>query len=1108
MKNTDMEKKSTYVDELTRLYNRQYLEEKQTQKVRALVAHGTPFSIAIVDIDHFKEINDTYGHMKGDEVLSEFAQFLRRELRKSDTIIRYGGDEFVCIMSKTMRQDAEWIYRRIVKACRNKQFSGLQLTLSAGIAAYPEDGKTLHNLLKVADGALYAAKRRGRDQIHMVEKKAIELPIKHLVNRDNEKEALKTALAHDGEHVAIVIVRGCVGVGKTRLVRDVLDNIHGREIIWADCLLMAEGISYYPIREAIRYRITRRSIDMFTVISWMYRYEVAKIIPEMSETITEDISEKESMVDKYRLFEGIRRILQAGDFPKTMVIDNIQWIDKASLEVVEYLVRSLERFTFVFIHRSEETNDSIDTFMKRIKGTDYGQDIALTAFGQSDIQECICAILGEEPSDKLTEYVTEESAGIPYYIEEIMRGLYHNHYLVIEDGAWQFKQPHKEIVPKSLEDIALRKYRSVSKKSQDVLDIASVIGWFDLEIIQQMAELDETELVDLLKTMAGFGLVKYKGDHFEFTEEISRNAIYKKCVEGIKGMTLHKQIAERLEQQYESDEKNIVRQLAHHYYHAHDKNKGIQYCILAGDMSKAKYAHEEAARDYTCALELLGDDREERAVSRKIDCLLKRAYALCAMGDPEAALKDLADGLKYARDRADTKRQADILAKRASVYHDTSRNKEAISEAGKSRKLYEQINDVKGIAGALITVAFSHLVLTEPDKAIEKFTEALQMYENTGDRSEQSRILNHLGNVYFTLGDFERALDFYEKALKMAHETDDTLGIGMASGSIGIVCSNLGEYQRALTSYEQALAIMMEIGHRRQEAVTRANIAIIHDELGDYNTSLQYHKAALKIAIEMGYTRGEALYRSNMSSIYGKLGQHHTALNLLEDSLEIAHQIGFRLLEAHILSNIGHVYYLLGNYSRAFEHSRQAEELIQKIHVDREVFYNALVLAELHMVVNETERAKQYIDSAHEIASRLQSKRMLFHVQTQLCDYYLTVHEYDLYKDTMQQLRATVKTPLTAPKEGIINLLSGRYYLQVGKASKARTMLGRALKVFRDLGEQLNIGEVHYYRGMLEHKKGDLRKAKRNFEKALSIFDSIGAKAWSEKGHKALDNIQ
>lgn len=1099
-----MEKRSVYIDELTRLYNRQYLEDKQAQKIRALVAHSTPFSIAIVDIDHFKTINDMHGHTKGDDVLKEFAQFLKRELRNSDVVIRYGGDEFVCVMSKTMRHDAEWIYRRIAKACRNKQFSGLRVTLSAGIAAYPEDGKTLHSLLKVADGALDTAKRQGRDQVRMTEKKEIVLPLKNLIDRTQEKRTLEKVATHVRKGVAIARVQGCVGVGKTRLVQDVLDSVRNREIIWADCMRM-DVISYYAIREAIMYRMKRHRVDVCTAVPRVYRYELAKIIPEMIETNTEEISDRERMVDKYRLFEGIRRFFQTGDLPQTLVIDNIQWIDRASLDVVGYLVRTLEKSSFVFIQRSDEVSDPIDTFMKSLESADNVYDITLTALEESDIQECIRAILGEEPSEKLTAYVTEESGGIPYYVEEIMRGLYYNHYLFVENGAWQFKQPHKEVVSKNLEDIAIRKYRSVSKKSQDLLEIASAIGWFDLEIMQQMIDVDEPELVNLLKTMVGFGLVKYKGDRFEFTEEVSRNAIYKQCVGGVKAMVLHRQIAEQLEV---GDGKNVVQQLAYHYYHAHDTRKGVQFCMCAAAMLQEQYAHEEAARTYTWALELLGDNRDARAVAMKIDCLLGKARALCATGDYSAALKDLADSLKYARSSSDTGKQATVLAQRASVYYDTSRHKEAIAEAGKSRKLYEQIHDVKGIAGALTTAAFSHLLLTQPEKAIEIFTEVRQMYETIGDMSEQSKILNHLGHVYFTLGDYKRALDYHEKALSMAHETSDQLAVGTASGSIGIVCSELGEYQRALTSYERALAIMVEIGHRRQDAVTRANIAIVHDELGDYNTSLKYHRAALKIAIEMGNKRGEAVYRSNMGSVYGKLGQNRTALNLLEDSLEIAHQIGFRLLEAHILSDIGHVHYLLGDYTQAFTYARQAEEHVEKIQTDKEVFHNALILAELHMAVNETEKAKQYMDSAYEIARRLQSKRMLFGVQTQLCDYYLTVRDYDQYKDTIKHLRVTVKDSSSAPKEGILDLLSGRYYVQTSRASKARALLNRSLKIFQDLGEQSNVGEVYYYRAILERDKGDVQKAQKHITKAIDIFESTGARAWNDRARTLHESLQ
>ena len=113
-----MSTKSPYIDELSGVHNRRYLKEKQEAEIATYIEHSIPFSVVMIDIDHFKEINDTYGHLKGDEIIRGFAGFLTESLRKSDTVIRYGGDEFMCIMPKAMRQDAEWIYRRIQNNAR------------------------------------------------------------------------------------------------------------------------------------------------------------------------------------------------------------------------------------------------------------------------------------------------------------------------------------------------------------------------------------------------------------------------------------------------------------------------------------------------------------------------------------------------------------------------------------------------------------------------------------------------------------------------------------------------------------------------------------------------------------------------------------------------------------------------------------------------------------------------------------------------------------------------------------------------------------------------------------------------------------------------------
>jgi len=118
-----MNSQTSYGDELWGVYNRRYLKEKQEEEIKTFISKNSPLSLVIVDIDHFKEVDDTYGHLKGDEIIKEFAQFLKNTLRSSDTIIRCGGDEFVCVMPKTTRKDVEWIYRRILKRCKEQRFN-------------------------------------------------------------------------------------------------------------------------------------------------------------------------------------------------------------------------------------------------------------------------------------------------------------------------------------------------------------------------------------------------------------------------------------------------------------------------------------------------------------------------------------------------------------------------------------------------------------------------------------------------------------------------------------------------------------------------------------------------------------------------------------------------------------------------------------------------------------------------------------------------------------------------------------------------------------------------------------------------------------------------
>jgi len=157
-------------DGLTGLFNRHFMESALERELHRAARQGTPLAVMMLDVDHFKVLNDTFGHEAGDVVLREVADSFRRALRDEDIICRYGGEEFVVIMpdatEETAVRRAEMI-RKVVSEIR-MHFRGELLgsvTVSVGIAMYPDAGKDGGNLIRLADGALYRAKHAGRNQV-------------------------------------------------------------------------------------------------------------------------------------------------------------------------------------------------------------------------------------------------------------------------------------------------------------------------------------------------------------------------------------------------------------------------------------------------------------------------------------------------------------------------------------------------------------------------------------------------------------------------------------------------------------------------------------------------------------------------------------------------------------------------------------------------------------------------------------------------------------------------------------------------------------------------------------------------------------------------------
>ncbi|MBI4734415.1 MAG: GGDEF domain-containing protein [Rubrobacteridae bacterium] len=170
--NLCLAKEEAETDGLTKLYNRKSIEERFTAELDKAKSEGNPLSVLMADLDHFKTVNDTYGHKAGDEVLKIFAETLRSSTRSDDVPARYGGEEFIIILTNTPADIAIRVAERINEAFEKavdenlgEKYNGLKCTVSIGVADFPACAKKKGRLVSAADIALYKAKEEGRNRV-------------------------------------------------------------------------------------------------------------------------------------------------------------------------------------------------------------------------------------------------------------------------------------------------------------------------------------------------------------------------------------------------------------------------------------------------------------------------------------------------------------------------------------------------------------------------------------------------------------------------------------------------------------------------------------------------------------------------------------------------------------------------------------------------------------------------------------------------------------------------------------------------------------------------------------------------------------------------------
>jgi len=163
-------KELTIIDDVTGLYNSRHLHALLEAEIARSLRFETPFSLIFLDLDFFKKVNDTHGHLIGSRLLKEVGQLLKFNLRTIDWGLRYGGDEFILILPRTGKDEALMVCQRLRQTLNEtvffeKEKLNIHVFASWGIATYPTDAQDKEGLIKLSDQSMYLVKRSGRNAI-------------------------------------------------------------------------------------------------------------------------------------------------------------------------------------------------------------------------------------------------------------------------------------------------------------------------------------------------------------------------------------------------------------------------------------------------------------------------------------------------------------------------------------------------------------------------------------------------------------------------------------------------------------------------------------------------------------------------------------------------------------------------------------------------------------------------------------------------------------------------------------------------------------------------------------------------------------------------------
>ncbi|MFH0801372.1 MAG: diguanylate cyclase [bacterium] len=589
-----------YRDDLTGLFNRRYFKEKFTSLSSGLKESGGELSLFMVDIDHFKGINDTYGHHQGDKIIIKVGEAIRDATGKQGIPIRYAGDEFVVIFPGIPKSDSVSLAENMRGKVASQSFpvpdsdAVLTITLSIGVVNFPSDSEDPEKLFDLADECVYISKKKGRNAVSTIDEripKSIDInhlyqyfPCRTFVGRESILETIRPFISPAlTPNRPVVVLEGPDGIGKSRTLREIYESIDNQRChaLYSRSYPHLIGQSFVEIIGALSPLLAINRTLAENAVSSLKPYELAEVtrfLPLLAGYLNEDVASLTVPPDNKKdvvvgAFAEILLTL-AEERPLIFCLDDFHWSNMGTRMVLEKAKGDSrgKNFTILLSLDQDESrkvlHEKAEEFLENFSVKKILSRQTMPPLSHEEISLMAQSIIpGLADHSDAISVLEAKVKGNPRLLEESLKFLLHKELILFKDGELKVSPFRLEDIPDSLGEVVRPQVEALDEEVRSVLSRAAVMGHrFDLETLKQLEHKNEGYLLDILEKAerASFIVREGEANTFHFQEREAGETFYDLLKDDEKE-NFHRQIAMIEEQLNSGSLDSVLSEIAFHY---------------------------------------------------------------------------------------------------------------------------------------------------------------------------------------------------------------------------------------------------------------------------------------------------------------------------------------------------------------------------------------------------------------------------------------------------------------------------------------------------------------------------------------------------------------